>query len=622
MSTQDNINGAVTRHQIFVLRYAKGREKDAADFISEQMLDIIRRLESGSMTDYGSQRAEAQLKDMYLYLRETDSVYAKIFSDEIEKFGNYEAEFNAKLISKEIGVDLSVPAPVQLQQAIFGDIMSVEPTKGYTIGSMLGEFGPAHANMVTGRIRSGFMLGETTDQIARRIRELIPVQQRKASTIARTVTNHASVQARKQTLKENDDVLLGYEWVSTLDSRTSLICMSRDGVIYKDYDKDPKPPAHFNCRSTIVPKVDPRFDLGADIKSTRPAKGSKGVKQVDSETNYSSWLRTQPESFQNEVLGKSRADLFRGGMTLDKFVDNNGRPLTIDQLRGLDEGFNGVSGTIPITEPVLTQQAVPLATDEVLPSIFTTGKNVTKEKINQVYDEIGTPEMAKLQQFMRDKDIKTLFLNSNQMARGKTARSMSQEVFDYLKSGPNPDATYDQAVSFGRLNPSLMVQFFTIRNGKRCNGFTSSSFNHVVVKQQKGADFKDPKQSGKNIKSLVSEFLDKAKGRSRDERPWSFSHGVRNDYQDPSGAMATTQLHEIGHQIHFYAGAPDFPRSLKSELVTEYGGYNSAESHAEHFVAWVVDRAGLQKASPQMAEYFDWLVDKAIKSNRRSGLGI
>jgi SPP1 gp7 family putative phage head morphogenesis protein len=614
MSTQDNINGAVTRHQIFVLRYAKGREKDAADFISEQMLDIIRRLESGSMTDYGSQRAEAQLKDMYLYLRETDSVYAKIFSDEIEKFGNYEAEFNAKLISKEIGVDLSVPAPVQLQQAIFGDIMSVEPTKGYTIGSMLGEFGPAHANMVTSRIRSGFMLGETTDQIARRIKELIPVQQRKASTIARTVTNHASVQARKQTLKENDDVLLGYEWVSTLDSRTSLICMSRDGVIYKDYDKDPKPPAHFNCRSTIVPKVDPRFDLGADIKSTRPAKGSKGVKQVDSETNYSSWLRTQPKSFQDEVLGKSRADLFRGGVTLDKFVDNNGRPLTLDQLRGLDEGFNGVSAEVPqIVAPPPPEPLSPTKTDAVLPDIFTTGKNVTKEKLNAVYDEIGTPEMAKLQQFMQEKRIKTLILNKSQMSMGKTSRKISQPVMDYLIDDPKPEQAYLDEMIGGRAG-GYAFRLYTSRNAKNSNGYTSFAYRHVVLKNQTDAKFKDPKQSAKNIKMLVKEFVDDRTGR----KPWSFSSGVGRIYGDSSGAMATTQIHELGHQVHYYAGAPDFPEYLKDKLVTEYGGYNNAESHAEHFVAWVVDRASLEKRSPEMARYFDDMVDKAIRSSYRS----
>lgn len=357
MSTQDNINNAVTRHQIFVLRYAKGRENDAAEFISRQMIEVMERLESGSFSSYGSQRAEAQLKDLYLYLRETDKEYAEDFRSEIKRFADYEAEFNAKLISEEIGVDLSVPAPVQLQQAVFGDIMSVEPTKGYTIGSMLDDFGPAHANMVTSSIRSGFMLGDTTDQIARKIRGLIPVQQRKASTIARTVTNHASVQARKQTLKENDDVLIGYEWVSTLDGRTSLICMSRDGIIYKDYDKDPKPPAHFNCRSTIVPKVDPRFDLGADIKSVRPAKGAKGTKQVDSETNYSAWLRKQPKSFQNEVLGRKRADLFRGGMTLDRFVDIRGRPLTIAELGALDKAFTGVGVEDLIVEPVVAKKS-------------------------------------------------------------------------------------------------------------------------------------------------------------------------------------------------------------------------------------------------------------------------
>ena len=614
MSTQDNINNAVTRHQIFVLRYAKGRENDAAEFISRQMIEVMERLERGSISSYGSQRAEAQLKDLYLYLRETDKEYAEDFRSEVKRFADYEAEFNAKLISEEVGVDLSLPAPVQLQQAVFGDIMSVEPTKGYTIGSMLDDFGPAHANMVTSSIRSGFMLGDTTDQIARKIKELIPVQQRKASTIARTVTNHASVQARKQTLKENDDVLLGYEWVSTLDGRTSLICMSRDGIIYKDYDKDPKPPAHFNCRSTIVPKVDPRFDLGADIKSVRPAKGAKGTKQVDSETNYSAWLRKQPKSFQDEVLGKTRAELFRSGTTLDRFVDVNGRPLTIAELGDLDNTFNGVAAAIPESLIAPPQPRF----DRVIPSMYTTSKTDVQGGMNAIFEEIGTPEMAKLQDFMQSKRMKALVLKQPEMSKtAKTSTNIAPDVRRYLLDDADPDTDYINAFGDDRFSTIRNTkQFFTIRSPARCNGFTSSSFRHVVVKNKAGANFKDAKQSANNIKSVVSKYVEERDTVSH----WSFSNGVQSGYDDLSGQMSVTMIHELGHQVHFYGGAPSFPRELRGELLTKYGMTNDAESHAEMFVAWVVDRAALSRKSPSLAKHFDDLMDAAIKSNYRSGV--
>lgn len=109
-----------------------------------------------------------------------------------------------------------------------------------------------------------------------------------------------------------------------------------------------------NCRSTIVPKVKPEFDLGADVKTTRTARSADGAERIDSDTNYEAWLRRQPASFQDEVLGRERGKLFRNkGIKLDRFVDANGKPIPLDQLKVLDESFNikakvrPASATIP-----------------------------------------------------------------------------------------------------------------------------------------------------------------------------------------------------------------------------------------------------------------------------------
>ena len=54
---------------------------------------------------------------------------------------------------------------------------------------------------------------------------------------------------------------------------------------------------------------------------------------VSAKTTYNSWLRTQSKEMQDEALGPERAKLFRGGMNVDKFTDDNGRTLTLDELR-------------------------------------------------------------------------------------------------------------------------------------------------------------------------------------------------------------------------------------------------------------------------------------------------
>lgn len=63
----------------------------------------------------------------------------------------------------------------------------------------------------------------------------------------------------------------------------------------------------------------------------------EGVKQVKGNTSYESWLRRQSVAFQVEVLGVARAKLFREGkISIGRFVDEQGRTLTLDQLRKLE----------------------------------------------------------------------------------------------------------------------------------------------------------------------------------------------------------------------------------------------------------------------------------------------
>lgn len=612
MSAEDDIADALTRHQIFVLRYARGREREAEDFVSRTLLSVISRLEEDDLTTLTRERYQDKARDLYQYLRASNSDYADEFLDEMRRFAGYESDFNTSLGQKNLDVDFNKPAPIQLQQAVFADIMGLEPTQGYTIRGMLDQYGRQGANLVVDQIRESITLGETTQQLTSKIRSLIPTQQRKAATVARTAVNHVAVQARKESMKENDDVLDGYKWLATLDSRTSMICMARDGTIYRDYDKDPKPPAHFNCRSTITYIVKPEFDIGADIVGTRPAKGSSGTKSVKADLTYDAWLRTQSKAFQISVLGRSRAQLFRDGLTLDRFVDNRGNMLTLEQLSGQDALLSGLQQEIPI--PVAPRRA-PAMTDNVLPSVFTTGTKDYRSGLNSVFNEINTEEMALLQEFTQSKGIKSLVLKSTQMSRNaKSARAISGDVGAYLLDDPNPEESIVEMFGSSRYGSSYLgVMAYTVKKPKNCNGFTSSAYRHVVLKEKSKAKFSKPQDIADRIKRSVSSIVNNTDAKQE----WSFSHVVGRDYKDEAGEMSITMLHELGHQVHYYAGAPKFPDQLKSARLTKYGAYNDAESHAELFVAWVVDRAGLARKSPQLAEYFDQLMKTALSSNTR-----
>lgn len=335
MSTNDRITDALTRHQIFVLRYAKGRENEAMAHIDSLLKQVISRLPL-SVTDYSRSRFDALVLDLLQYMNTFNGQFNESMVQQMIDFANDEVEFNAQLLGNEINVQTAVPAPQQIASAVYSNVLDLEPTKGYTIGRILGEFGEKKANQIIDFIRDGFTLGQTTQEITKRIMDNSELMKSQASTVARTVTNHTSIQARNITMKENRDVLDGYEWVATLDSRTSIICASRDGIVYEFKDSNPKPPAHFNCRSTITFVVKDQFNLGKDIKGTRASKGADGPKQISDETNYEQWLKRQPRSFIYEVLGVTRGDLFiQGRLSIGAFVDNSGKVLSLEQLRAL-----------------------------------------------------------------------------------------------------------------------------------------------------------------------------------------------------------------------------------------------------------------------------------------------
>ena len=134
----------------------------------------------------------------------------------------------------------------------------------------------------------------------------------------------------------NADLIKGVRWVSTLDGRTSPICRARDGVIY-DVDKGPRPPAHWNCRSTTVPVLRSWRELGIPADEASPGTRASMDGQVPSDMTYQQWLKSKPAAFQDETLGKAKGRLFRsGGLTLDRFVNNKGREYTLDELRKRD----------------------------------------------------------------------------------------------------------------------------------------------------------------------------------------------------------------------------------------------------------------------------------------------
>lgn len=108
-------------------------------------------------------------------------------------------------------------------------------------------------------------------------------------------------------------------------------CAALDQRIF-EVGKGPRPPLHYNCRSTMLIVLKDKYAGRGNIDKRASKDGL-----VENQTYYA-WLNKQPKSFQDDVLGESRGKLLRsGGLSADKFaqlqLDKNFKPLTLAEMR-------------------------------------------------------------------------------------------------------------------------------------------------------------------------------------------------------------------------------------------------------------------------------------------------
>ena len=337
MSADGYLEDEATRHAVYVQLYAMHNLEQVAAFIT-QAIDVAKSRVAEGLTAYGSRRYEQQIRVLQ---KDLAGIYTGMKGQlelELGAFARVETQYNADLLKQVVRptVQLNTPSPQIVKSAARLDPMALEARKGVqkiSISGALDEFGTKKTAEILSEIKIGSALGETTQAIAGRLAGLHQLQRDQATTLVRTVTNHVASEARNETLLANDDILEGWRWISTLDSRTSLMCQVRDRKVF-GWDA-PRPPGHWNCRSSFIPVLKAEYEREIP-GSTRPAKGSDGQTQVRSSTSYQEWLERQSVAFQREVLGPSRYELMKKGeLTLDRFVDVNGRTLNLEQLKAL-----------------------------------------------------------------------------------------------------------------------------------------------------------------------------------------------------------------------------------------------------------------------------------------------
>jgi SPP1 gp7 family putative phage head morphogenesis protein len=246
--------------------------------------------------------------------------------------GFMEASFQTRMIRdsfpRALEFDLTRPSGQLLRSAV-----TARPFNGRVLRTWWQSVNVGAREGVNGAVVQGLARGETVSEMMRGVRSALATTSRNAESVVRTAVNHVTQHAREETYRTNTDVVQQVRYIATLDARTTDTCASLDGRVF-DIGDGPRPPMHFNCRSTTVPVVKPFSELGIPgLKDLPEAQRSSIDGPVSVRETYGTWLRRQPVAEQNRVLGVGRAKLFRDGkVPIDRFVDSQYQPLTLEQV--------------------------------------------------------------------------------------------------------------------------------------------------------------------------------------------------------------------------------------------------------------------------------------------------
>lgn len=166
------------------------------------------------------------------------------------------------------------------------------------------------------RLSQAFIRGDSVERTSKVLAERMEVSFSNAARIVRTESSFIVHQATWDSYKASE-VVEKYEYLATLDDRTSEICRSMDGKVFKLSEKEVGvnyPPLHPNCRSTVVPYFDDEEDVGKRI-----ARHNDGeTYYVPADMTYEHWY----DKYVTQATRKEYESILLEQVTIDNLRIN------------------------------------------------------------------------------------------------------------------------------------------------------------------------------------------------------------------------------------------------------------------------------------------------------------
>ena len=356
--TEKSLIEVLTQHQAYLYRASSQSVNELLKIFNDEsalmlaklrdLLEELNDLEKVALTS--GQYTTTNLKEIRDLISQwftaINTSLPEVFAVSATALAVYEANYTAKLY----GGKIKKPNGEKLYKAA----KKVPLVGGALVDDLLTKLAENARQKVEYAIRDGINSGKTNQQIVQRIGGtkrlnyedgILTSTKSDIERTVRTLRSHVANQTYLDSFKQ-----LGFEYVklvATLDGRTSKLCASLDGTVWKIDDPAKRvPPLHPNCRSILVPVEKDGKLIGERpfvmderrVKDIPKDERSQLIGQLDANTTFKEFFGKTDDFFQKEWLGPKRYKLFKEGkFDFEKFFDPEGRFYSLDDLRKLDE---------------------------------------------------------------------------------------------------------------------------------------------------------------------------------------------------------------------------------------------------------------------------------------------